>query len=68
MVIDPTAEGVIRAADQLQRADYTPYEGMAVRGAVERVYLRGCLAAERGAVYPGEGVFLARGRSEDYRR
>ena len=68
VVIDPTAEGVIRAADQLQRADYTPYEGMAVRGAVERVYLRGRLAAERGAVYPGEGVFLARGRSEDYRR
>ena len=68
VVIDPTAEGMIRAADQLQRADYTPYEGMAVRGAVERVYLRGRLAAERGAVYPGEGVFLARGRSEDYRR
>lgn len=68
VVLNPGAEGVIRASDQLQRTDYTPYEGMAVRGAVERVYLRGRLASANGEVYPGEGKFLARGPSEDYRR
>lgn len=62
VVLNPAAEGVLTAADQIQRADYTPYEGMPLRCAVERVYLRGNLAVEGGTVRPGEGSFIPRGR------
>ncbi len=61
VVFDPAAEGVITAASQLQNVDYTPYEGFKVRGAVERVYLRGTLAADRGRVLAAEGRFIPRG-------
>ena len=61
VVWDPLAEGVITARDQAQRVDYTPYEGMRTKGGVERVYLRGKLAVERGQVLDTAGVFIPRG-------
>lgn len=61
VVFDPEAEGVITAGDQAQNVDYTPYEGFRSRGAVERVYLRGTLAVEKGEVSAMEGKFLRRG-------
>ena len=62
VVWDPAAEGTITARDQVQRADYTPYEGMRVRGGIDRVYLRGALAVERGQVLDTAGVFVPRGK------
>ena len=62
VVWDPAAEGVITAGDQAQHVDYTPYEGMRTRGGIDRVYLRGKLAAERGQVLDTAGVFVPRGK------
>lgn len=60
VVFDPAAEGRITAEDQSQNVDYTPYEGIQTRGAVERVYLRGVLAAEDGRMFRTTGRFVSR--------
>ena len=60
VVFDPAAEGRITAEDQSQNVDYTPYEGIQTRGAVERVYLRGVLAAEDGRMFRTTGRFVHR--------
>ncbi len=62
VVYNPAGESVLTAAGQAQRTDYTPYEDFPLRGGVERVYLRGALAAEGGRVLETRGVFLPRGR------
>ena len=56
VLFDPTTDRVIRQADLHHTSDYTPYEGMAVRGAVRRVLVRGrdvvvngSFVGERGA-------------------
>jgi dihydropyrimidinase len=62
VVFDPARAWTITAAAQRSRVDHTPYEGMEVVGAVERVYLRGRLAVDGGEVVapPGAGAFLRR--------
>ncbi len=50
VVWDPEAEWTITAADQLMRADYSPWEGRRIRGQARAVFLHGQLAAENGAV------------------
>lgn len=65
VVYDPHADSVIRAADQTQNVDYTPYEGMSTVGSIERVYLRGQLAVDHGQVrLHNEGQFIPRGRCQ----
>lgn len=44
-VWDPRAEWTIRAAEQQQNVDYTPYEGRRVQGRAHLVYVMGQLAA-----------------------
>ena len=62
VVLDPNAEGVFSAAQEHSAAGYTPYEGMARRGAIERVYLRGQLVVKDGAlVAKNAGQYIARG-------
>ena len=64
VVYDPEGDGVVTAEDHIQNTDYTPYEGMALRGRISRVYLRGTLAVEDGAVLTGpEGKFIPRGQN-----
>ena len=41
VVIDPAAQGTVRHADLHDGTDHTPYEGMATRGAIRDVFLRG---------------------------
>ena len=41
LLFDPAPLRVIRQADLHHTSDYTPYEGMAVQGAVRRVVQRG---------------------------
>jgi carbamoyl-phosphate synthase/aspartate carbamoyltransferase/dihydroorotase len=55
--IDADAEWTIRAANSFTRCGWTPYEGMTVRGRVERVVLRGKEAYRDGKVTaePGTG-------------
>ena len=63
VVFDPEAKGVITAKDQLQNVDYNPYEGFETQGRITRVYLRGQLAVEDGAVQPDcRGSFIPRGK------
>ena len=63
VIYDPEAESVITGADQLSKAGYTPYEGFRTVGAIEKVYLRGTPAVERGKVSDeAKGQFVFRGR------
>lgn len=49
VIFDPEARGTITAAAQTQNIDYTPYEGMDVKGAVRTVLQRGRIVAQDGA-------------------
>ena len=40
-VYDPEGSGTIRAASQVSKADYAPFEGVTVYGRIDSVYLRG---------------------------
>ena len=64
VIFDPRAEFVISKANALSRSDYTPYEGMRVRGATWLVIQRGRVIAREGKVMgrPGGGEFLARAK------
>ncbi len=58
---DPRMETRISAATQAQRTDYTPYEGVRIRGGVRGVWLRGKYAVQDGKlVMPGLGAYLER--------
>lgn len=68
VVWDPEPRGVIRADGQLQRVDYTPYEGIRTVGGARQVFLRGQLVAADGRVLvTGAGRYVKRGPSEFYR-
>jgi len=62
VVFDPKADTTITKSQILSRSDYTPYEGMRVRGAAWIVLQRGKIIAREGKVLgrPGGGEFLAR--------
>ena len=62
VLFDPTAERTIRQADLHHTSDFTPYEGMAVRGAVRTVLLRGEAVIRDGTFVGrrGAGRFLER--------
>jgi dihydropyrimidinase len=55
VLFDPLREQTICAATHHSAVDYTPYEGMRLTGAVERVWLRGRLAVDGGAVVARQG-------------
>jgi dihydropyrimidinase len=63
VVFDPGAERVLSAEALHHTSDYTPYEGMAVRGAVRDVLVRGEDVIRDGAFVGrrGFGRFLERG-------
>lgn len=64
VVIDPEAQGVVTAADQLYNMDYNPFEGFRLQGKITQVYLRGKLAVENGTVLEDRGgQFIPRGKS-----
>ena len=44
--------------------DYNPFEGFALQGQIEQVYLRGTLSVDHGKVLEDKGgTFIARGKS-----
>ena len=62
--LNPAADHEIHAAEMIGRAGYTPYEGFAVRGGIQQVWLRGTLAVDHGAVLTGpDGKFIPRGKN-----
>ena len=62
LLFDPQRDSVISAATQHQRVDYTPYEGMHMRGVPDTVFLRGRIIVENGQYIGGKGGgdFIAR--------
>jgi dihydropyrimidinase len=65
MVFDPEREVTLSARSQATLSDYNPYEGWAIRGAVETVLLRGSVIVESGSFVGsrGQGRFVRRGES-----
>jgi dihydropyrimidinase len=65
VLFDPTAHRTIRAADLHHTSDYTPYEGIAVTGAVRSVFVRGRAVIRDGNFVGqrGHGRFVERSLS-----
>ena len=64
VILDPKGHKTLTVSEQVSRCDYCPFEGKELQGVIEKVYLRGELAAENGrALEKRCGVFLKRGRS-----
>ena len=63
VLFDPAARRTIRAADLHHTSDFTPYEGMAVAGAVRSVFVRGRAVIRDGRAVGdrGFGHFIERG-------
>ena len=61
-VIDPMDERLVKAATLHQQTDFTPYEGLVLRGWPRHVWLRGepIIFAGRLCGYAGQGIFLPR--------
>ncbi len=64
IIFDPKAEVTLSKSTTLSRSDYTPYEGMKVRGETWLVLQRGKVIARESKVLgrPGEGEFLSRAK------
>lgn len=61
-VFDPDKEDVITARRQEQNVDYSPFEGMKIKGTIDKVFLRGCLVTDGGEVVKEkQGKFIKRG-------
>lgn len=56
VVFDPDSDWVISAARQMQNVDYTPYEGIPVKGAVTTVLSRGQVVVSDGKWVGKEGA------------
>ena len=63
VIFDPDATRTLRATELHHTSDYTPYEGMSVRGAVRDVLVRGTEVIQAGRFVGrrGAGQFIERG-------
>jgi dihydropyrimidinase len=66
VILDPAVRRTIRAADLHHTSDYTPYEGLEVRGSVRDVFVRGRPVIRSGAFVGarGAGQFVERALSD----
>ena len=55
VIFDPEKSVTISAANQHQRVDYTPYEGMHIQGVPDTVLLRGQVIVRNGEYVGGKG-------------
>ena len=61
-VLDPEGEDIITARTQEQNVDYAPFEGIKIKGTIDKVFLRGCLVTDGGRVVKEkQGKFIKRG-------
>ena len=56
VVFDPSVDAVISAATQMQNVDYTPYEGMQVKGVVRQALSKGETVVSEGRWVGKEGA------------
>jgi dihydropyrimidinase len=63
VLFDPAARRVLKAGDLHHTSDYTPYEGLAVSGAIRSVFVRGEAVVRDGTFVGrrGFGEFVERG-------
>lgn len=61
VIFDPDLEKTISSSSHHSKADYSPYEGMTVKGYPSTVFLRGEIAYDNGKFLgaPGSGRFVA---------
>lgn len=65
VVFDPEKESVISAKTHAYRTDNNPFEGFALHGGIDRVFLRGTLAVQDGKVIKEkQGTYIYRGKSQ----
>lgn len=63
VIWNPNYRRTLSAESQLYNMDYSPYEGIKVRGMAEKVFLRGMFVAEKGEVIrENAGCYIARGK------
>ncbi len=68
VIWDPEYQGVITAAGQLQRVDYTPYEGFDIKGRAEVVLLQGMRVVDQGnVILEKAGRYVFRGTCQNPR-
>ena len=65
VILDPEKEWTMTTGRMHGNADYTCYEGMKIKGAVDRVLLRGKTIVKEGEFCGarGDGQYLKRGKS-----
>jgi dihydropyrimidinase len=69
VIWDPEYQWTISADEQLQKVDYTPYEGFVMKGRAESVLLDGKLVVEKGKiVQENHGRYVFRGACQDPRK
>lgn len=62
VVWDPEYEGVVTQQNQYQNVDYTPYEGVKIKGRADIVLLNGEMVVEKGQVVAEKkGRYISRG-------
>lgn len=65
VIWNPQKETVISADNQMEHVDYTPYEGIRIKGMPETVFLRGIPVYNEGRIVkPKQGKYLFRGKSK----
>lgn len=63
VVFDPEKEGLISAKTHAYNTDNNPFEGFALHGGIDKVFLRGTLAVENGKLLQEKlGKYIMRGK------
>lgn len=63
VVFDPEKEGLISAKTHAYNTDNNPFEGFALHGGIDKVFLRGTLAVENGKLFQEKlGKYIMRGK------
>ena len=65
VVFDPEKESVISAKTHAYNTDNNPFEGFALHGGIDKVFLRGNLAVEDGELKKDKlGIYISRGKKQ----
>ena len=65
VVFDPEKRSVISAKTHAYNSDNNPFEGFALHGGIDKVFLRGNLVVEEGKVVKEKlGTYIHRGKKQ----
>ena len=60
LLLDPSPEWTVHHSGLIENVDYTPYEGLSIKGRIEKVVFRGKVYDSEAEAVRGEGRFLIR--------